>query len=248
MLVGCGGSAPGSGLASGSGASPSPPPAPSIGTGPFVQQVPAGVADLPLTDDAGRATSLSAYQGKVVILTDFLTLCQDVCPITSANYAQMAVAVRAAGLADRVQFVELTVDPERDTPARLHAYRGLFAAAGNWSLLTGSPDTVAKIWKYFGAWYQKAAEGSPPGTDWLTGKPLTYDVDHEDVLVFLDEHGQERFAIAGLPSTGSVLPPTLFAFLDGQGRTHLLNPQPDAWTVQEALSVLSWLVGTEVAW
>ena len=200
------------------------------------------MADLPLTDDAGQTTSLGAYKGKYVVLTDFLTLCQDVCPITSANFAQMVVAVKAAGLADRVQFVELTVDPERDTPTRLHAYRELFHAPVNWSLLTASPNVVAQIWKYFGAWYQKASETDPPGIDWLTGKPLTYDVDHQDVLVFLDADGRERFAVAGLPNTASVLPPTLYTFLDDQGRTHLLHPEPDAWTIQQALSVLSWLV------
>ena len=44
------------------------------------------------------------------------------------------------------------------------------------------------------------AEGNPPGTDWLTGKALTYDVDHEDTLVYLDASGRERFVVVGNPN------------------------------------------------
>jgi protein SCO1/2 len=84
-------------------------------------------------------------------------------------------AVTAAGLARRVSFVELTVDPNRDTPSRLRAYRMLVGAPPNWSLLTGSPAVIERIWRYFGVWSQQVAEGSPPGKDWLTGRPLTYE-------------------------------------------------------------------------
>ncbi len=60
--------------ASGPGASPGPPSA-YLGT-VVDTPVPASVADLPLTTDAGQATSLAAWHGQVVVLTDFLTLCQ----------------------------------------------------------------------------------------------------------------------------------------------------------------------------
>ena len=74
----------------------------------------------------------------------------------------MDQAVTAAGLSPRVRFVELTVDPVGIRPLGLAAYRNLVGAPANWSLLTGSPDTINSIWRYFGVWYQ-AAEGSPPG-------------------------------------------------------------------------------------
>jgi protein SCO1 len=221
---------------------PRPPPA-SIGSA-VDWQVPAAIASAPLTDDTGRTTDLAAYRGKIVVLTDFLTLCQDVCPLTSANFTQMNKAVTAAHLASRVQFVELTVDPERDTPARLHAYRELFNAPPNWSLLTASPQVITQIWKYFGAWYKKGPEDSPAGIDWWTGRPLSYDVDHQDILVYLDSHGHERFLISGLPATQGHLPPvTLNRFLNDLGRTHLTHPAGDAWTVAKALKPLSWLTG-----
>jgi len=109
-MAGCGGStgAPG-------------PPSAYLGT-VVDRPVPAGIADLPLTTDAGRPTSLGAWHGQVVVLADFLTLCQGTCPLTTGNLLVMDRAVMAAGLGRRVRFAELTVDPERDTPARLRAY------------------------------------------------------------------------------------------------------------------------------
>ena len=71
-----------------SSSSPPGPPAASIGA-TLDQPVPPLIADLPLIDDTGHTTNLNAFPGKVVVLTDFLTLCQDVCPMTSANFAQL---------------------------------------------------------------------------------------------------------------------------------------------------------------
>ena len=166
---------------------PGPPPPPSAYLGTVADTpVPASVADLSLTTDTGQVTSLAAWPGQVVVLADFLTLCQETCPLTTGNLLTMDRAVMAAGLGRRVRFVELTVDPGRDTPSRLRAYRKLIGAPANWSLLTGRPAVVARIWRYFGVRYQRVAEGTPPGTDWLTGRPLSYDVDHQDALVYLD--------------------------------------------------------------
>ena len=142
--------------------------------------VPVSVADLPLVTDAGQVTSLAAWHGQVVVLTDFLTLCQETCPLTTGNMLMMDRAVMAAGLGRRVHFVELTVDPNRDTPSRLRAYRKLIGAPANWSLLTGRPAVIEQIWRYFRVWYQRVAEDTPPGTDWLTGRALSYDVDSLD--------------------------------------------------------------------
>jgi protein SCO1/2 len=206
--------------------------------------VPASVADLPLTTDTGRVTSLAAWRGQVVVLTDFLTLCQETCPLTTGNLLMMDRAVTAAGLGRRVHFVELTVDPGRDTPSRLRAYRKLIGAPANWSLLTGSPAVIRQIWRYFRVWYQRVAEGSPPGIDWLTGRTLSYDVDHQDTLIYLDAGGRERFVVLGNPNAEAApIPPALRGFLSAQGRADLRHPDASTWTAAEALSPIAWLTG-----
>ena len=222
------------------------PPSAYLGT-VLDKPVPGSVAELPLTTDTGRVTSLAAMRGQVVVLTDFLTSCQETCPLTTGNLLVMDRAVTAAGLGARVRFAELTVDPGRDTPARLRAYRALVGAPANWALFTGRPDVIERIWQYFGVWYQRVAEGSPPGTDWLTGKPLTYDVTHQDALVYLDASGRERFVVVGSPNAnGAPVAPALLRFLSAQGRADLSHPDASTWTAAEALSPIAWLTGRPV--
>jgi protein SCO1/2 len=209
--------------------------------------VPANVANLPLTDNEGHATSLAALRGHIVVLADFMTLCQETCPLTTGNMLEMDRAVTQTGLGNQVRFVELTVDPGRDTPSRLAAYRTLVGAPANWLLLTGSPDAVNSIWRYFGVWYQRVAEGKPPGVDWLSGRPLNYDIAHEDALIYLDPAGHERFILVGAPNaTGSPIAPALRKFLSNEGRTNLAHPDASTWTAGEGLSPIAWLAGQAI--
>jgi protein SCO1/2 len=209
--------------------------------------VPAAIANLPLTDDGGRTSSLAAWHGQIVVLADFLTLCQETCPLTTGNLLNMDRAVNAAGLAGRVRFVELTVDPSRDSPSRLAAYRRLVGAPPNWLLVTGSSHTVDSFWRYFGIWFQQVPEGAPSGVDWLTGRTLTYDVSHEDALIYLDPAGRERFVVEGSPNaTGSPVATALRPFLSGQGRADLAHPDASTWTAKEALTPIAWLAGRPI--
>jgi protein SCO1 len=235
FAVGCGGrsSVPGA-------------PSPYLGT-VLEKPVPDAIAALPLTDDHGRATSLAALHGQIVVLADFLTLCQETCPLTTGNLLMMDQAVTASGLGSRVRFVELTVDPGRDTPSRLAAYRTLVRAPANWSLLTGPPTVIKQIWQYFGVWYQTVPEERPPGIDWLTGRALTYDIDHEDALIYLDSTGRERFIVVGAPNAvDAPLTPALRRFLSAQGRADLAHPNASTWTAAEALSPIAWLAGQAI--
>jgi protein SCO1 len=235
-------------MAAGCGASAGTPRPPSAYLGTVVDRpVPAPIADLPLTTSAGQPTSLAAWHGQVVVLADFLTLCQETCPLTTGNLLQMDRAVTAAGLGRRVRFAELTVDPGRDTPSRLRAYRKLTGAPSNWLLLTARPSVIEQIWQYFGIWYQRVGEERPPGTDWLTGRPLTYDVNHEDTLLYLDATGRLRFVIQGGPNaSGSPVPPALRRFLSAEGRADLSHPDASTWTAHDALAPIAWLTGRPV--
>ena len=112
-----------------------------------------------LVDQAGRSVSLADLRGKVVVLAPFLSLCQDECPLVTGAFIALQRDLRAAGMAGRVVFVEATVDPGRDTVARLAAYRTEFGA--DWELWTGSPDQVAAFWHPFGVQFEVVSEGQP---------------------------------------------------------------------------------------
>jgi len=180
----------------------------------------------------------------VVVLAPFLSLCQDECPLVTGAFLALQRDVRAAGLGGRVAFVEATVDPGRDTTARLAAYEREFGA--HWDLWTGSPAAVSAFWRAFGVTYQKVPESQPPTLDWWTGQPLTYDVVHTDGYILIDPQGRERFVAATAPDLGGKLSPKLQSLLNAEGLHGLKHPEQPSWTVDDALASISWLLGTNV--
>lgn len=232
----------------GCGADPVPQPPDSVGT-PLNQPVPAGVADLPLIDSTGRHLDLASLRGKVLVVSDMMTLCQETCPLDTANIVATAERVEKEGLGDKVEFLSITIDPTRDDRAHLAAYRTLFSPApADWSVIGGSAASLDGLWNYLGLYYERAPEDSPPATDWLTGKTLTYDIDHADLVYFFGANGNERYTVDGTAHVASAgeLPGTLQRFLAADGRKNLAHPSFGAWTVGQALEVIGWLTDTHI--
>lgn len=170
-----------------------------------------------------------------------LTLCQEVCPLTTENLLLIQRAVDKAGLASKVAIVEYSVDPGRDTPARLAAYARLTGAS--WTLLTGQQSNIDAMNSFFYVYAQKIPEGSPPQLDWWTHKPLTYDVAHTDGFFLISPSGHERFATGAAPDvTSHTLPHVLYAMLDAKGQRNLNAPSSQSWTVSQALDALGWMM------
>jgi cytochrome oxidase Cu insertion factor (SCO1/SenC/PrrC family) len=199
---------------------------------------------VPLVDQHGQAVSLAGLRGKVVVLAPFLSLCQDECPLVTGAFISLQRDLSAAGLAHRVVFVEATVDPGRDTVARLAAYEKEFGA--DWDLWTGTPADIAAFWKPFGVEYQIVPEAPPAKIDWYTGQPLTYDVEHTDGYILIDPSGRERFVDASAPNQKGALNAKLRGLLNDGGLHELQNPQAPDWTTADALASISWLLGTNV--
>jgi protein SCO1/2 len=221
-----------------------PAPGAAVGT-ELDEALPASVLDIPLEDSGGRTVRLRQFRGEVVVISDMMTLCQETCPMDTATVVRTARDENAHGGASGVVYLSVTVDPARDTPEQLHAYRGLFdQAPTNWLLLTGRTSDVARLWKFLGVWHQQVAEG--PGVlprNWRTDAALTYDVSHSDEVFFLDKRGRERFVLEGPPSVSpTLLPRTLRGFLNAQGRRDLASPSSSDWDESQARQVLAWLL------
>src|SRR6202162_3937879 len=70
-----------------------------------------------LTDQTGHRRTDADFRGKLVVLYFGYTYCPDVCP---AELQSISLALDKLGAAaEAVQPLFITVDPERDTPARL---------------------------------------------------------------------------------------------------------------------------------
>lgn len=134
--------------------------------------------ELKLTDQNGRARSLSEFKGKVVVVFFGYVQCPDVCPTTLAELAAVKKQLGAAG--DQVQGVFVTVDPERDTAEVLQAYMGSFGA--DFVALRGSTDETRAAAKEFKVFYAKV----PGKTD------SSYTVDHTAGSYLFDPQGRVR--------------------------------------------------------
>jgi protein SCO1/2 len=202
------------------------------------------VRDTTLVTSTGRRLDLAQLAGKVVVISDMMTLCQETCPLDTANVVAAARDAQRAGLDGKIVFLSVTIDPARDTLARLTAYRRLYAPApADWLTATGAPASLTGFWKQLGVDIQTVPDTPPSPKDWLTGKPLTYDLTHSDEVFFLDRHGHERFLLEGAPhvAPGAPLPATLRRFMDASGRANLTHPDSQAWTLPQELEVLAWL-------
>jgi protein SCO1/2 len=202
--------------------------------------MPAAIEGIPLVDSTGKVHHLGDFRGKVVVLQDSMTLCQETCPMDTATLVRAARAVDAAGEGDKVVFLTVTVDPQRDTVPQLRAYRKLYGGPANWLTLTGAPRQVDRLWSFLGVYRKKVPSDSPVPRNWRTGKPLTYDVQHADEVFFFDTRGHERFILSGMPhASRGELPKRLYHFLSSEGRQNLRKGD---WTLGQALAVTSWLL------
>lgn len=139
---------------------------------------PLAAPDFALNDQSGSTFRLSDQRGKIVLIFFGYTNCPDVCPLTMANYRQIKSELGAQ--AEKVEFVLITVDPERDTPERLQGYVSSFdpQIIG----LSGSLDEMQTVWESFGVYRAKVETGSASG----------YAMDHSARMYLIDPAGNWR--------------------------------------------------------
>ena len=122
-----------------------------------------------LTDQSGRPVSLADYRGKVVALAFLYTYCPDICPVVTSHLKQ---ARGALGDDTReVEFVAISVDPERDTVERARAYSQEWGMLDSWAFLVGDRERLSPIWKayYVDATIESSALSDAPGTTHSAG-------------------------------------------------------------------------------
>jgi len=130
----------------------------------FFQAVDLAAPAFELVDAKGEPVRLGDFAGKIVVVNFIYAGCLDVCPLHSEKIAEVQGLINASPMKDRVQFLSITTDPDRDTPDVLAAYgEGHGLDAANWMLLTRSPgmpeDTTRRIAKSFGLEFTETPDG-----------------------------------------------------------------------------------------
>lgn len=205
----------------------------------FDSPLPAVIANTVLTDANGKNFTLGGLKGKYIVLTDFFTSCDMICPMTSVNMRDIGDSVKKAGLSKSVSVVEISVDPQRDTTSRINAYQALFGDP-SWTIATGSAVQLKRFWSWFGVYTKVQKSVGASARDWQTGKPVTYDVLHDDVIMLIGPNGHWRWIDLGNPAVSNplTLPKTLKNYLSPEGRLNLIKPQQPTWTLSAVYGAL----------
>jgi protein SCO1/2 len=119
------------------------------------------IPDVSLITQHGETVNLrSDVVGDKIVVIDFVyTTCTTICPVLSAILGQVQRQL-AERLGREVMLVSLTVDPLRDTPARLKAYSEKHRAGDGWLWLTGSKQDIDGVLKELGV-YTPSFEDHP---------------------------------------------------------------------------------------
>lgn len=143
-----------------------------------------------LTDQNGRRVTVGQRNGEPTALYFGFAHCKDVCPQT---LERLNAARKKAGLSpDQVRIVMVTVDPARDTPAKLKKFLGKTQVQA--VALTGPAKQLRGVYREYGVIVQPAA----------------HDIGHTDYVYLINRAGR---------LTGALSPQTAVADIAQRLRT-----------------------------
>lgn len=132
-----------------------------------------------LIDSHRESVSGASFKGKIVVVSFIYTTCTGTCPLTTLKLNEVRKALQTEKLwGSKVEFVSISLDPERDTPETLakHA-RAKGIDTQHWRFLTGDPERVRKVIKAWDMWAKTDQNGV---------------IDHPSRIFLIDAEGIER--------------------------------------------------------
>lgn len=137
------------------------------------------------TDQHGAERPLASLAGRVRIISMIYTDCFHTCPLIVAEMKRIEAELAPASL-ERVGFVLVSLDPERDTPERLRRFaEALDLEEGRWTLLAGGESETRELAALLDTQYRRI---SPT------------EITHANVITILDPAGEIVERVSGLDS------------------------------------------------
>jgi protein SCO1/2 len=134
------------------------------------------------TNDAGQNVALASLRGRPVVIAMFFASCEYACPVLVSDMQRLRQTLPAEAR-ERAQFVLVTFDTQRDTPAALKAYRDRAALDAGWTLLHGDADSVRELAMVLGVKYKQDARGQ---------------FSHSNLITVLNDEGEIHYQRNGL--------------------------------------------------
>lgn len=151
-----------------------------------IEKQPLLVPNIPLQDHKSHLLNIASLRGKVLVVNFIYTRCPTICGLTGMNFAHLQAELAKQGLADEVQLLSISLDPEYDTPVKLRGYLQRFTKLvnGNWQVVR--PETPQASQQLL---QQLGVVSIPDGTGGITHNAATHIVDQRGYLVkIIDEN------------------------------------------------------------
>ncbi|MDB6151127.1 MAG: SCO1/SenC [Chthoniobacter sp.] len=142
------------------------------------------------TSDVGRQIKLGALRGRPQIVALFFTHCEYACPILVGELKAIETKL-PAGVLRNVDFLLVSIDSKRDTPAELAVFREKRELLRDrWTLLRGGADDVRELAALLGVNYAEDSRGQ---------------FAHTNLITLLNADGEIAFQHAGLKQDPALL-------------------------------------------
>ncbi len=156
-----------------------------------------------LTDDTGATVTEKTLTGKPYAMYFGYTYCPDICPTTLFDLSRWIQKLGPD--ADKLNYVFVTVDPERDTPKLMHAYLSSFDK--HIRGFTGTADQIAKIAKEYRVYYKKVP--TDDGNYVMDHSAIIYLMGPDDKFVTVIPYQEDdASALAKLKNLAALTPTT----------------------------------------
>ena len=140
------------------GAGPVPPPCCAVEEKPGAPLSARSIyqLDATWTNDTGASVRLAALRGRPVVLAMFFAQCEYACPLLVRDMQRLR-ALLPDDVRAQAQFVLVSFDTARDTPAALKSYRERMSLDAGWTLLRGETDAVQELAMLLGVKFKQDA-------------------------------------------------------------------------------------------
>jgi len=132
-----------------------------------------------LINQDGETVTDADFLGRPQLIYFGFGYCPDICPTALQKLGAVQEKIDPNG--DILNYVFITVDPERDTPESLALYVTANGFPKNLTGLTGSQEEVDVAKTAYRVYAQKAVDPESAGD---------YTMDHSDIIYFMDVNGK----------------------------------------------------------
>ena len=130
-----------------------------------------------LLNQRGEVVTNDSFKNKILVVDFFFSHCPSVCPKMTQN---LKLVQNAFAGNSTLMINSFSIDPERDSVARLAKFASRFQVTGNWNFLTGKKEVIYRLARK--TYMVDASEGDGGPEDFI----------HSDKLVLVDSHGRIR--------------------------------------------------------